>query len=207
MNAFSSRAALARWFRSLPAGAAAVALACSVGATAQVVAVPDAHLNHAEGSVAYAPQGDLEWHDITPKRVLRRGDRLWTDRGSRAEVQAGGHALRIDGQTQLTLDNVTDTATQLSLTQGSVVATVTRVNAGDSFEVGTPNLAFRARQPGDYRIDVDAKGGTTRVAVLSGTAVVYGEQGEAQELKAGQRASFRQRGLAKMKQPLFAATD
>ncbi|QJW83538.1 hypothetical protein HK414_03405 [Ramlibacter terrae] len=67
-----------------------------------VVSVPDAHLNHVEGSVAHAPQGDREWHDVAPKRVLKRGDRLWTDRGSRAEVQAGGHALRINDQTQLT---------------------------------------------------------------------------------------------------------
>ncbi|WP_299760522.1 FecR domain-containing protein, partial [Ramlibacter sp.] len=186
---------------------AVIALAWSAAALAQVVAVPDAHLHHAEGSVAHAPRDDQEWHDVQPRRVLKRGDRLWTDRGSRAELQAGGHALRVDSQTQVTLENASPTSTQLSLTQGSLLATVTRANPGDSFEIGTPNLAFRARQPGDYRIDVDASQGTTRVVVLAGTAVVYGEQGQAQELKAGQRATFRERGLAKVKLPLFAATD
>lgn len=187
---------------------AALALA-SWGAAvlAQVVSVPDAHLNHVEGSVAHAPPGEREWQDITPPRLLVRGDRLWTDRGSRAEVQAGGHALRLDGQTQLTLENASDTATQASLTQGSVVATVTRVNAGDSFEVGTPNLALRAREPGDYRIDVDPKAGTTHVRVLSGTAAVYGENGEVLELRQGQRATFGERSLAKVRQPLFVAQD
>ena len=188
-------------------GIAALAVAIGSGAFAQVVSVPAAHLNHAEGSIAYAPQGDQEWHDVQPRRVLKRGDRLWTDRGSRAEVQAGGHALRINGETQLILENVSDTATQLSLTQGSIAATVTRGNPGDSFEVGTPNLAFRARQPGDYRIDVDAKQGVTRVSVLAGAGVVYGEKGEALEVHTGQRLTFRERSLARMLQPAFAATD
>src|SRR3954466_5394510 len=121
---------------------AALAFACGPAAWAQVVTVPAAHLNHAEGSVAYAPQGDGEWHDVQPRRLLKRGDRLWVDRGSRAEVQAGGHALRLNGETQMVLENVGDAATQLSLTQGAIVATVTHLNPGDSFEVGTPNLAF-----------------------------------------------------------------
>jgi len=74
--------------RRLRRGLAALALAWGGGALAQdVVSVPAAHLHHAEGSVAYAPQGDKEWHDVQPRRLLKRGDRLWTDRGSRAEVQ------------------------------------------------------------------------------------------------------------------------
>lgn len=192
-----------RWTFAL----AALALACGGAAWAQVVSVPAAHLNHAEGSVAYAPQGDTEWQDVQPRRVLKRGDRLWTDRGSRAELQAAGHALRMDSQTQLILENVVENATQLSLTQGSVVVSVTRMQPGDSFEIGTPNLAFRARAVGDYRIDVDGKRGVTRVAVLSGAGVVYGEKGEAMELRNGQRAIFRERNLARGPQAAFAATD
>ncbi len=197
----------ARGCRRFSHGVAALAFAWGGAAFAEVVAVPAAHLHHAEGSVAYAPQGDKEWHDVQPRRVLKRGDRLWIDRGSRAEVQAGGHALRLNGETQLVLENVGETATQLSLTQGNVVATVTRMNPGDSFEVGTPNLAFRARQPGDYRIDVDTKQGVTRIAVLSGSGVVYGERGEALEVRNGQRVTFKDRSLSRVPQAAFAATD
>jgi DNA segregation ATPase FtsK/SpoIIIE-like protein len=192
-----------RWTFAL----AALAMACGGAAWAQVVSVPAAHLNHAEGSVAYAPQGDTEWQDVQPRRVLKRGDRLWTDRGSRAELQAGGHALRLDSQTQLILENVVENATQLSLTQGSVAFSVTRMQPGDSFEIGTPNLAFRARAVGDYRIDVDSKQGVTRVAVLTGAGVVYGEKGEAMEVRNGQRVIFRERNLARGPQAAFAATD
>lgn len=185
----------------------ALALAGSGIALAQVVQVPGAHLHHAEGSVAHAPPGEREWQDVVPRRVLQRGDRLWTDRGSRAELQAGGHALRMDGQTQLVLDNVVPTATQVSLTQGTLAATVAGLQPGDEFEVGTPNLAFRARSEGDYRIDVDAKQGTTRVAVLTGVGVVYGEKGEAMEIRTGQRVTFRARNLARVQQGAFVATD
>lgn len=188
-------------------GVAVLAIACSTATFAQIVSAPAAQLSHTEGSVAYSPKGDNEWHDIQPRRALKRGDRLWTDRGSRAEVMAGPHALRIDGQTQLVLENVSETATQLSLTQGSVVVTVPRMNPGESFELGTPNLAFRARATGDYRIDVDSKQGTTRVAVLSGQGIVYGERGESLELRNGQRYTFRERGLEKQQQGAFVATD
>ena len=150
-NTRSGKRGCRRWSHGL----AALALLGST-AWAQVVTVPEAHLQHAEGSVAYAPGGDAEWHDVQPRRLLKRGDRLWTDAGSRAEIQAGGHAVRLDSETQVVLENVGRAATQLSITQGNVAASVTGVEAGASFEIGTPNLAFRARQPGDYRIDVEA---------------------------------------------------
>ena len=60
-------------------GIAALVLACGGDASAQeVVAVPAAHLQHAEGPVAYAPLGDKEWQDVQPRRLLKRGDRLWS---------------------------------------------------------------------------------------------------------------------------------
>ncbi|WP_239796081.1 DUF6600 domain-containing protein [Candidatus Nitrotoga arctica] len=43
------------------------------------------------------------------------------------------------------------------------------------FEIDTPNLAFSIREPGDYRIDVDADGSSTAVTVRSGRGEVYGE--------------------------------
>src|SRR4051812_41310714 len=100
MSANPSRSTDAQGGRRWQLRLAALVFVCGSAAFAQVVSVPAAHLNHAEGSVAFAPQGDHEWHDVQPRRVLKRGDRLWTDGGSRAEVQAGGHVVRMNGQTQ-----------------------------------------------------------------------------------------------------------
>jgi hypothetical protein len=183
------------------AGAAALA-------AAQIVAVPAALLSHAEGSVAIAPKGDNEWTDVKPRRALRRGDRVWTDKGSRAEVQAGAHALRLDGQTQVALETMGEgTGAQVSLLRGSLAVAVPRLAAGENVEVGTPNLALRAKVPGDYRVDVDAQQGTTRVSVMGGAVAVYGEHGEVQDIAAGQRFTFQGRSLAKVPTPAFTAVD
>jgi uncharacterized cupin superfamily protein len=191
-------------FRSAVVGAALAGMA--LPGIAQVVSVPAALLGHAEGGVAVAPKGDNEWTDVKPRRALQRGDRVWVDKSARAELLAGNHLLRLDGQSQVSLEAVGE-STQVSLLRGSLALAVSKLAAGENVEVGTPNLALRARQPGDYRIDVDPQQGTTRVSVMSGGVVVYGEQGESIDLLAGQRVTFRDRTLAKAPMPAFTAVD
>ncbi|HWI84393.1 DUF6600 domain-containing protein [Ramlibacter sp.] len=148
--------------------------------------------------MSFAPAGDIEWTEAQPNRPLTRGDRLWTDRGSRAEIQVGSSAVRLDGQTRLDILALDDRSAQLSITQGTVYARVRSLPDGENFEIDTPNLAYRAAYPGDYRIDVDAVQGTTRVTVHSGTGTVYGESGQAQPLGGGQQVTFRGRALAQI---------
>ncbi|MHB1123094.1 MAG: DUF6600 domain-containing protein [Ramlibacter sp.] len=157
-----------------------------------------ARVNHVEGSVSLAPAGDDEWTEAPRNRPLTRGDRLWTDRGSRAEVQAGSSAVRLDGRTRLDILALDERSTQLSLTQGTVYVRVRSLPEGENFEVDTPNLAWRAAWPGDYRIDVDAGEGTTRVTIHAGTGAVYGESGQALPLGGGQQITFRGRALAQL---------
>ena len=60
-----------------------------------------ASLSQIEGSVAFAPAGETDWADAVPNRPITRGDRLWTDRGSRAELHLGSAMVHLDGQTFL----------------------------------------------------------------------------------------------------------
>ena len=170
-------------------------------AAATVRADPPARVgrvNHVEGSISLAPGGDDEWLEAPRNRPLTRGDRLWTDRGSRAELQVGSSALRLDGRTRLEILALDERSTQLSLTQGTVYVRVRSLPEGENFEVDTPNLAWRAAWPGDYRIDVDPGEGTTRVTIHSGTGAVYGESGQALPLGGGQQITFRGRALAQL---------
>jgi hypothetical protein len=172
-----------------------------VGARAMAQADPPsrvARVNHAEGPVVFSPAGDDEWIDAVLNRPLSRGDRVWTDKGTRAEVQVGSSAVRMDGLTQLEILALDDQAAQLSVTQGSVHVRVRSLPEGENFEIDTPNLAYRAAYPGEYRIDVDATRGTTRVTVLSGTGAVYGEAGQVLPLGGGQQVTFRARTLAQV---------
>lgn len=155
-------------------------------------------LNHAEGTVSFSPAGDNEWTDAVLNRPLTRGDRLWTDRKSRAEIQIGSSAVRLDGQTHIDITALDDRAAQLSLTQGTVYVRVRSLPEGENFEIDTPNLAYRAAYPGDYRIDVDPADGTTRVTIHSGTGAVYGEGGHALPMGGGQQITFRARSLTQV---------
>jgi hypothetical protein len=157
-----------------------------------------ARLDYIEGAVTFSPVGDNEWIDAQVNRPLVHGDRLWTDKGSRAEIQAGSSAVRMSGQTQLEVLALDDQSTQLSVTQGTVYVRVRTLPEGENFEIDTPNLAFRAAYPGDYRVDVDATGGTTRVTIHSGTGAVYGEAGQSLPLGGGQQITFRARSLAQV---------
>jgi hypothetical protein len=162
-------------------------------ASAQQEADPPARvasLSQIEGSVAFAPGGETEWADAVLNRPITRGDRLWTDRGARAELHLGSAVMHLDGQTFLEMTDLDDDVLQASLNEGSVNARVRELARGENFEIDTPQLAFRASGPGDYRIDVDPARGTTRISVRSGSALVYGANGQAQELAGGQAVTF-----------------
>jgi hypothetical protein len=182
-------------------GVLALVVCSSWSPVAMAVADPPGRvgrLNYASGPVTFSLGGDSEWIDAQPNRPLVKGDRLWTDRGSRAEIQVGSSAIRLDGQTRLEIVALNDQATQLSLTQGTVYVRVRSLPDGEVFAIDTPNLAYHAAYPGDYRVDVDASDGTTRVTIHSGTGIVYGESGHAMPLGGGQQVTFRARALAQV---------
>ena len=175
-----------------------VLLACvSAGAWAQLdPPARVASLSHIEGTVALAPAGETEWADATVNRPITRGDRLWTDPGARAEVHLGSATLHLDSQTFVELVALDDEGLQLNLNEGAVNARVRQLAGGDNFEITTPQLAFRAAQPGDYRIDVDPARGITRVTVRSGVALLHGSGGGTLQLARGQQLAFAGRDLA-----------
>jgi hypothetical protein len=166
-----------------------------------------ASLSHIEGSVALARAGETEWTDAVLNRPITRGDRVWTDPGSRAEVHLGSAVLHMDGQSFVDITALDDQALQASLNEGSVNARVRELAAGENFEIDTPQLAFRASQPGDYRVDVDPARGTTRVTVHNGIALVYGANGQAQQLQAGQQIAFAGRDLERVAVQASPAQD
>jgi len=47
------------------------------------------------GPVSFLPSGEGDWVQARMNRPLWTGDRLWTDRGARVELQLGGAAMFI----------------------------------------------------------------------------------------------------------------
>ncbi len=155
-----------------------------------------ARLNAQQGTVSFSPAGDDSWYDVIPNRPLTTGDRLWSDRNSRAELFVGSAALRLDGNTAVEFTEVTDQAIRITVQQGAAQLRVRDDLSGQQVELDTGNLAFVIQQPGDYRVQVDPQADLTQVMVASGAGVAYGENGESTSVSARQQIIVNGRNLA-----------
>ena len=133
-----------------------------------------ARMGYLSGAVSLSPAGESDWVQAAINRPLTTGDRVWTDAGARAEVQIGGAMIRMNAGTGISILNLDDNIVQLQLSQGSVNVRVRRLAPNQSVEIDTPNLALTFRQPGEFRINVDADGSATTIVVRKGQGEVYG---------------------------------
>src|SRR5882672_11293309 len=136
-----------------------------------------ARLGYLEGSVSFQPGGTDEWVAAPLNRPITTGDKIWSDRGSRAELQLDGSALRLSSNTAVSFLNLGDNVSQIQLSVGTLLVRVRRLDDNETYEIDTPNLAFSVLQPGVYRITVDESGATTAINVRSGQGEVTGAGG------------------------------
>ncbi|MEP6802535.1 MAG: DUF6600 domain-containing protein [Acidobacteriota bacterium] len=142
------------------------------------------------GPVSFA-RGDEpdNWQAPAVNVPVTLGDRLYTGRRGRAEIQIhGGATVRLNSETDLAALNLTDDTKQLSLNSGVAAFLIRRLHSDEIFEVDTPNSAITFERRGDYRVDVDPDG-FTRVAVRRGLAVVAAGGGQV-TLNAGDQMSI-----------------
>lgn len=150
-----------------------------------------ARLSYLHGDVSFVPAGENEWVEADLNRPLVSGDKLWTDRDSRAVLEIGPAALRLDEDTSFDFLNLDDNNAQIELTQGTLNLRVRRLYDGQSYEVDTPTLAFVVTRVGEFRIDVAPDGDSTIVTVRSGGGDVFGEQDARMHVEEGQSVMFR----------------
>ncbi|AMV41956.1 DUF6600 domain-containing protein [Paraburkholderia caribensis] len=148
-----------------------------------------ARLNYMAGTVTTEPAGASDWSYAQVNRPLTTGDQLWNDRNARSELHIGSTAVRMGGQTSLDILNLDDNSAQLKVAQGTLSTRVRAIAPGSSYEIDTPNLALGVNSPGDYRVDVAPDGSSTTVTVRSGSATVYGDNGQ-MPVGAGQQVTF-----------------
>ena len=133
------------------------------------------------------------WTAADLNRPLTRGDRVFADRGGRAELHVGSTAIRLDSlnsTSRLNLLRLDDSALLLRLDEGSLILRVRALLGGQRLEVSTPNLRFAVSQPGHYRLDVNLATGTTRVVAQSGGGVIHGNPSTPLVISAQQQGSF-----------------
>lgn len=137
-----------------------------------------ARIAYFSGDVSFA-RGDQpdSWQRASLNFPMTLGDRVYTARDGRLELQANGSSLFLAPGTDLSTLNLRDDVQQYSLTEGIVSVRIRRLREDETFEIDTPNAAVTFERSGTYRIDVD-RNGNTRVGVLQGRASVAAGGGE-----------------------------
>ena len=136
-----------------------------------------ARLSFLTGTVSFQPGGVEDWVPASLNRPLTTGDRLWTEAGSRAELNLGPAALRLNGRTNFTFLNLDDGVTQVQLSTGTLSVRLRRLDDREIFEIDTPQIAFTLQRPGEYRVDVNEQGDASIVTVRAGQGeAVAGDQ-------------------------------
>jgi hypothetical protein len=131
-----------------------------------------ARISYLKGKVSFLSAEQTQWSEATLNYVVTVGDRLYTDKNARAELEVGQAAVRLAGGTDVTITNLTNNVMQLGLEQGTLRVTVYQIPSGDTDEIDTPNGALTLQEPGRYRFEVDKSGKQTLVSVDSGSAEV-----------------------------------
>ena len=148
-----------------------------------------ARLSYVQGAVSVQPAGVDDWTAAAINRPLTTGDQLWSDRGSRAEIELGSATVSLADNSSLSLLNLSDEAVQLQVSAGTTNITLRNLDPGVSFEIAAPNASVSLVRPGTYRIDVDDAGNTT-VSMRDGQAQVVTSAGQSVILGGGQGAQF-----------------
>ena len=165
-----------------------------------------ARLSYTHGTTSFSPAGETEWVDTVVNRPLVSGDRLWTDKDGRAELEVGSSAMRLDANTSFELVNLDDQTTQVELTQGTLNVRLRQLAQGQNYEIDTPTLAVTLAQAGQYRIEVDPDGQHTTVGVTHGSAQARGDNAD-YPLQEGDRIRFHSTNLSDAEQLNASAPD
>jgi len=148
-----------------------------------------ARISYLDGTVSLQPGGEGDWANAALNRPMTIGDKIWSDKDARVELQAGVVTIHLGSMTALSFLNLDEAITQMRLAEGSINFRVSEMREGDLYEVDTPNLAFTVKEAGAFRVDVNENGDGTRVTVIRGTGEVT-SGGKTYTVKAGERAEF-----------------
>jgi uncharacterized protein DUF6600 len=144
-----------------------------------------ARLSYVNGSVSFQPSGEDQWSQASINYPLTTGDRIYTDRDARAELETGNVAVRLSESTDLTTANLTDQLLQLGLAQGTLRVRAFDMVEGNSIEIDTSNASLTLLRPGSYRVETYPDENVTLVYVISGD-LEMNANGVAQTIHSGQ---------------------
>lgn len=118
-------------------------------------------LSHLEGEVSFLRPGADDWTPARTNTPLAPGDELYAADDANLELQVGARAfVRAGERTQLALTILEPDFLQLRVTEGKLSLDLRSLEAGQTFEIDTPNAAFVVERSGYYRVEVDGETST-----------------------------------------------
>jgi len=90
-----------------------------------------------EGSVSLQPGGQGDWGNAVRNRPVTVGDKLWVDKDSRAELQAGQVTIHLGSMTALSFLNLDGPVTQMRVAEGSINFRVREMREGKMAALST----------------------------------------------------------------------
>jgi hypothetical protein len=128
-----------------------------------------ARISFLDGTVSFQPGGEGDWGSAARNRPVTVGDKLWTDKASRAELQAGQASIHMGSMTAISFLNLDENIMQVRIAEGAIHFRVRELREGDVYEVDTPNVAFTVKQAGAFRVDVSENGDATAITAIPAT--------------------------------------
>ena len=122
------------------------------------------------GTVAFFAGDEEGWRPALINFPVTSENSLWTEANGRAEVRIGATAVRLEQNSVLDFQRVTDDNTLIFLQRGAVNLRIREFNRGDIYLVATPEGKIFLRAAGRYRVDADDERNESRITVFSGRA-------------------------------------
>jgi hypothetical protein len=111
-----------------------------------------ARLGKVGGSVSYQPPGVQESTPAELNRPYTSGDSFWSGSDGRGELETENAAIRFSANTSLTIQDLSDQATQIKLTSGILNVRLHTLAPQETFEVDATRRSFQLTRTGQYRI-------------------------------------------------------
>jgi hypothetical protein len=162
-----------------------------------------ARLSYIDGQVSYQHVADVEWSAASINLPLEPGDRIYTGRNAKAEIEFDdGSIFRMAGNTDIEVLNLNENIIQLRILVG--LSSLTNPN-GTDFEIDTPAAAFNTLGKGNYRFGV-LDNGDSDAAVRIGE-LEAANNSFSRRIRAGEWVRVPASGSARPKYSLYDRRD
>ena len=132
-------------------------------------------LSFISGTVSFRTLDTDQWQAAVPNYPVTTGLSFWTEPRSRATLQLGHGVLRMDGSTEIDVQQFDDEVIQISILQGSINFRLRSIAPDETYQILTPTGWVELNAPGRYRIDATTDGTPARLSVFEGSADVIGD--------------------------------